>query len=114
MDRSRADTSSPEAYLIRRPRRWFTHVLALVLLTAQFGMVVHASTHLRSDPHGTAAQLCGQCRSSSALQNMVGGASVAVLAVSVARQRVDDDGVAVSAPRQSFNAFRSRAPPTLL
>ena len=48
--------SPAEAVLIRRNRRWFVHVLSLALLFAQLGMVVHASSHLKSDPHATPTQ----------------------------------------------------------
>ena len=89
------------------------HVLSLALLFAQLGMVVHASTHLRADPHDapTQGQLCGECLSFAPMQNMVGSAPAVVLAVKVPHHRVADSGPIVSAAHRPFSAFRSRAPP---
>jgi hypothetical protein len=105
--------SPAEAVLIRRNRRWFVHVLSLALLFAQLGMVVHATSHLKADPHAapTQAQLCGECLSFAPMQNMVGSAPTVVLAIKVPHDRVADTGAIVSAPHRPFNAFRSRAPP---
>ena len=102
-----------EAILIRRNRRWFVHVLSLALFFAQLGMVMHASSHLRADPHAppTQGQLCGECLSFAPMQNMVGSAPTVVLAVKVPHDRVADSGPVVSAPHRPFSAFRSRAPP---
>ena len=99
--------------LIRRNRRWFVHVLSLALLFAQLGMVVHASTHLKQNPHATPtqAQLCGECLSFAPMQNMVGGAPTALLAVHVSHDRALDIAAVVSVPHRAFTAFRSRAPP---
>jgi len=91
------------------------HVLSLALLFAQLGMVVHASTHLKSDPHAPAQpQLCGECVSFAPLQNMVGGASTVVLAVNVSHDRAPDCAPIIRAPHRAFTAFRSRAPPSIL
>ena len=89
------------------------HVLSLALFFAQLGMVVHASSHLRADPHAapTQGQLCGECLSFAPMQNMVGSAPTVVLAVKVPHDRVTDSGPVVSAPHRPFSAFRSRAPP---
>jgi hypothetical protein len=82
-------------------------------LFAQFGMVVHASSHLRADPHATPtqSQLCGECLSFASMQNMVGGAPTVVLAVKILHDRVLDSAAIVSVPNRAFTAFRSRAPP---
>jgi hypothetical protein len=89
------------------------HVLSLALLFAQLGMVVHASTHLKSNPHAapTQAQLCGECLSFAPMQNIVGGAPTVVLAVEVSHDRAFECAAVVSVPRRAFSAFRSRAPP---
>jgi len=89
------------------------HVLSLALLVAQLGMVVHANSHLKADPHATPtqAQLCGQCATFAPMQNMVGGAPITVLAVSVFHDRALDLAAIVSVPHHAFTAFRSRAPP---
>jgi hypothetical protein len=89
------------------------HVLSLALLFAQLGMVVHASTHLKADPHATPAQgqLCGECLSFAPMQNMVGGAPTVVLTVQVSRDRAVERVAVVSVPPRAFSAFRSRAPP---
>ena len=97
--------------MLRRNRRWFVHLLSLAFLFAQFGMVVHASTHLKSDPHGTPTQLCGECLSSAPLQSMVGGGALVIPAVSIPLEHATDALVGVDAPRGAFTAFRSRAPP---
>lgn len=105
--------SPAEADLTRRNRRWFVHFLSLAFLFAQFGMVVHASTHLKVDPHAapTASQLCGECLSFAPLQNIVGSAPDVVLAVKVPHDRVADSAAVFTAPGCPFSAFRSRAPP---
>ncbi len=87
------------------------HLLTLAFLSAQLGMSVHASTHLKADPHPAQSQLCGQCLSFAPLQNMVGGGSVVILAVSVAHDHAVDTVAESLAPRQAFSGFRSRAPP---
>jgi hypothetical protein len=74
-------------------------------------MVVHASSHLKSEPHGTPTQLCGQCLSFAPLQNMVGGGATLVHAVAVVHERAVDSDVVAVAPQAPFTAFRSRAPP---
>jgi len=104
---------SAEALLIRRNRHWFVHVLSLALLFAQLGMVLHANSHLKADPHATPtqAQLCGQCASFSPMQNMVGGAPPVLFAVHVSHDRAADVTAVVSVPHRAFTAFRSRAPP---
>ena len=99
--------------MIRRNRRWFVHVLSLALLFAQLGMVVHASSHLKQDPHATPTQqqLCGQCASFAPMQNMVGGSPTVLLAVTVSTDRALECDAIVSVPHRAFSAFRSRAPP---
>ena len=99
--------------MFRRNRRWFVHVLSLALLFAQLGMVVHANTHLKTDPHATPAQsqLCSECLSFAPMQNMVGSAPTVVLTVHVSHDRADERLAVVSVPLRAFSAFRSRAPP---
>ena len=91
------------------------HLLSLALLVAQFGMLAHASTHLKADPHAPpTTQLCGECLSFAPLQNIVGGAPMVVLAVKPPVHRIHEiEPVAAGSPRP-FNAFRSRAPPAVL
>ena len=103
---------STEARLIRRHRRWFVHLLTLAFLCAQLGMAVHASTHLKGEPHPAQSQLCGQCLSFAPLQNMVGGSAAVILPVSVSHDRAVDTVTRSLEPRQAFSAFRSRAPPS--
>jgi len=92
------------------------HVLSLALLFAQLGMVVHANSHLKADPHATPtpSQLCGQCASFAPMQNMVGGGATLVLALPVSHDRALDCDAIVSVPHRAFSAFRSRAPPVSL
>jgi len=108
--------SPAEAVLTRRNRRWFTHFLSLAFLFAQFGMVVHASSHLKVDPHAapTASQLCGECLSFAPLQSMVGGGSTAILFVADTPDRAVESSIPAAAPRRAFAAYRSRAPPRFL
>jgi hypothetical protein len=87
------------------------NVLSLAFLFAQLGMAVHASTHLRAEPHPAQSQLCGQCLSFAPLQNVVGGGSVVILALDLPHDRAVDTFVESLAPRQAFSAFRARAPP---
>jgi hypothetical protein len=111
-----ADTRPRRPTLIRRNRKLFVHLLSLALLFAQFGMLAHASTHLRADPHAapSAAQLCGECLSFSPLQNIVAGPPTALLIVKPPIDRIyEGEAVAAVLPR-AFSAFRSRAPPIVL
>jgi hypothetical protein len=92
------------------------HVLSLALLFAQLGMVVHANSHLRSDPHATPtqAQLCGQCASFAPMQNMVGSAPAVLFSVHVFHDRAAACDAIASVPSAAFTAFRSRAPPSVI
>jgi hypothetical protein len=92
------------------------HVLSLALLFAQLGMVVHASTHLRANPHATPtpSQMCGECLSFAPMQNIVGGAPTVVLAVKISPDRALECVANSSVPHRAFSAFRSRAPPVSL
>ena len=89
------------------------HVLSLALLFAQFGMVVHASTHLNTDPHAapTQSKLCGECVSFASMQNAVGGTPPIVFAVTISPDAALESDAIVSVPNRAFTAFRSRAPP---
>src|SRR6478735_2573992 len=105
----------PEEYsLIRRNRRWFVHVLSLALLFAQLGMVVHAGTHLKADPHARPSQnqLCGECVSFASMQNAVGGTPYVVFAATVTPDVAPESNAASQIPHRAFSAFRSRAPPS--
>jgi hypothetical protein len=101
--------------VIRR-RRLLVHLLSFALLFAQLGLTVHASTHLRSDPHGapTKAQLCGECLSFAPLHSVVGGGSTVVLAIRPPALRIHEVEAVAAVPPRGFDAFRSRAPPVLL
>lgn len=101
--------------MIRRPRL-LVHLLSFALLFAQLAMTAHASTHLRSDPHGTPtkAQLCGECLSFAPLQNAVGSAPTVVLAIKPPAFRVHEAASVAAVPPRAFDAFRSRAPPISL
>jgi hypothetical protein len=92
------------------------NVLSLALLFAQLGMVVHASSHLDSDPHAlpTQNQLCGECASFSPLQNLVGGVSTVIFSVHVPHDPALESQIVASVPHRAFSAFRSRAPPVSL
>ena len=96
---------------MRRNRRWFVNLLSLAFLCAQFGMVVHASTHLKAEPHGAPTQLCGECLSSAPLQNMAGGGAIVIAAITIQHDYAIDAVVTADAPRGEFAGFRSRAPP---
>ena len=87
--------------------------MSVALLFAQLGMVVHASKHLKADPHATptASQLCGECLSFASMQNIVGGTPSVVLRAIVSHDRALASDVVSIAPRVAFSAFRSRAPP---
>lgn len=101
--------------MIRRSRL-LVHLLSFALLFAQLGLTVHASTHLRADPHGvpTKAQLCGECLSFAPLQNIVGHASTVVVAIKPPALRIYQAAAVAAVPPRAFDAFRSRAPPVSL
>jgi hypothetical protein len=82
---------------------------------AQWGMLAHAGTHLKADPHaGTAKTLCGECLSFAPLQNIVGGSPAVVIAVKRPGYSIDDVVASAAIPPRAFDAFRSRAPPVHL
>ena len=101
--------------VIRRSRL-LVHLLSFALLFAQLGLTVHASTHLKTDPHATPTktQLCGECLSFAPLQNAVGSAPAVVLAVKPPVHRIYEIEAVASVPPRAFDAFRSRAPPISL
>jgi hypothetical protein len=113
---SSADGARILAGVIRRNRKLFVHLLSLGLLLAQFGMLAHASTHLKSDLDAVpkAAQLCGECLSFSPLQNIVGSAPTTVLVIKPPADRVHEGDAIEAVPPRAFSAFRSRAPPSFL
>ena len=97
--------------LIRRNRRLIVQLLSLALLFAQFGMVVHAGTHLKDDSDKT-AQLCVHCLTSAPLQSMVGGGATVVLPATILHTPAIDTDAEYLAPQRAFTAFRSRGPPS--
>jgi len=99
---------------MQRNRRWFTHLLSLVLLFAQLGLVAHASTHLGEERDAPAAQVCDYCVSSTALQHVAGGGTPLDFPVTIARDSAVDRHEAIEPARAGFTAFRSRAPPRFL
>ena len=101
--------------MIRRSRL-LVQLLSFALLFAQLGLTVHASTHLKSDPHAapTKTQLCGECLSFAPLQNVVGSAPIVVLAIQPPALRIDDVATVATVPPRSFDAFRPRGPPVSL
>ena len=103
--------SPAEAFLIRRNSRLIVQLLSLAFLCAQLGMAVHASSHLKAEPHGAPAQVCGQCASFAPLQNMVGGGAIVILPVAVTHDHAVAAAATSVAPRGTPASFRSRAPP---
>jgi hypothetical protein len=99
-----------------RRSRLLVHLLSFALLFAQLGLTVHASTHLKSDPHAgpTKTQLCGECLSFASLQNVMGSAPVVVLAIKPPAHRIHEVATVAAVPPRAFDAFRSRAPPISL
>jgi hypothetical protein len=101
----------PGGLLIRHNRSLAVHLLSLAFLFAQLGMAVHASSHLKAEPHGAPAQVCGQCASFAPLQNMLGGGVAVILPVAVVHEHAVAVEATSIAPRGTRAAFRSRAPP---
>lgn len=100
--------------LIQRNRRLLVHLLSLALLFAQFGLAVHASTHLKDDGDTPAGQVCDYCISSSALQNLGGCDAGIEFPVTVALAEAIEALPADQPVAAVFTAFRSRAPPQIL
>ena len=101
--------------LIRRNRNLLVHLLSLALLLAQLGMVAHASTHLKADPHGAPiGQLCGECLSFAPLQNIVGNPPPIAFVAKAAAECAQNTSTPRAVPARAFSAFRSRAPPHFL
>ena len=86
------------------------------MLIAQWGMIAHATGHLKADPHATPtpAQLCGECLAFAPLHNAVGNSPAVLLAVKPAFHPILDWQRALAIAPRAFDAFRSRAPPVLL
>jgi len=103
--------SRPEACLIRRNRRWIVNVLCLALFCAQLGVVLHVSTHLKSDTH--ASQLCGTCLSSAPLQIMAGSGPSIVAKADVVHATSCESEKPRTLRQREFTGFRSRAPPAI-
>ena len=97
--------------MIRRNRRLIVQLLSLAFLFAQLGMAVHASSHLKAEPHGAPAQVCGQCASFAPLQNMVGGGVIVILPVVVSHDHALVTEATSLAPRGTAASFLSRGPP---
>ena len=74
-------------------------------------MAVHASTHLKTEPHGAPTQLCGQCASFAPLQNMAGGGATVILPVVVSHDHAVVSGATSLAARGTCASFLSRGPP---
>jgi hypothetical protein len=110
----RADTPPAEALLIRKSRHWLIHVVVLALFAAQFGMAVHASTHLGTDQDASLAQICDYCLTANSLHDMVDDAAAGPVIVSVAQQCPQKPAAKKPRPKRSFTGFQSRAPPVLL
>ncbi|HUQ11220.1 MAG TPA: hypothetical protein VM146_12975 [Steroidobacteraceae bacterium] len=89
------------------------HLLSLALFMAQWGMLAHATTHLKSDAHAapTKTQVCGECLSFAPMQNAVGNAPAVLLGVRQSADLLLDVDAAAAVPPRTFDAFRSRAPP---
>lgn len=100
--------------LVRRPRRLLVNLLSIALLFAQFGMAVHASTHLGKDPDSRSVPACDYCLSASALQNPGGGDAGFEITVSVAPSHAFGAPPLHPIAAAAFTAFRSRAPPRFL
>ena len=102
--------------MTRRNRNLWVKLLSLALFMGQWGMLAHASTHLKADPHAAPAktQICGECLSFAPLQNIVGSAPAVVLAFKSPIDRVDEFVIVAAIAPRAFDAFRSRAPPTSL
>jgi hypothetical protein len=90
-------------------------LLSLAVLLAQWGMLAHASTHLKADPHAVPvkAQFCGECLAFAPLQNIVGGALMVVYAAPSPVYGIDVVATRAIPPPRAFNAFLSRAPPII-
>ena len=88
-------------------------MLCLALFCAQLGVVLHVSTHLKSDTH--ASQLCGTCLSSAPLQIMAGsGPSIVAKADVVLQAHYHPSGKPRTLRQREFTGFRSRASSDLL
>jgi hypothetical protein len=98
--------------LIRRTHRLYPFLaLALALLIAQAGALVHATSHLKQDAGGLHSQLCGQCLSYSTMFAMAGGAGTAPPLPVLAKTLLASAAIVSLIDRSVPRAFRSRAPP---
>lgn len=94
-------------------------LLALSLLLAQAAAQAHVYSHLggggpRSDFNGAAGQLCSECLSAAPLLSPAGSRHTPRIAVGADGCGTIAFHAAPCARPASLNAFRSRAPPTLL
>jgi hypothetical protein len=100
--------------LNRRSSRLIVHlVLAIALVLAQAGALLHLTSHGKA-AHGngaTHAQLCGQCIGSSTVLGAAGVPGAALPAAFLSASSPASTESKFSCPTASFRAFRSRAPP---
>jgi hypothetical protein len=98
---------------MRTRRPWASLVLALALLIAQAGALLHASSHLadRREGSGAPTQLCTQCLAYSTIFSMASGTDTVVVALALVFALYTSTLVAPLAGQPAARAFRSRAPP---
>lgn len=94
----------------------FARALALALLFAQSGALIHAGSHVSDEPgeRQGIARSCSFCLASSQLQHAAGPPAHEMPArppVRAAAAAAPDRPVPAASP---FRAFRSRAPPSLV
>jgi hypothetical protein len=99
--------------LMRARRPWVSLVLALALLIAQAGALLHAASHLADGREGSGAptQLCTQCLSYSTIFSMASGTETVVVALALVFALYVSTIVAPLTGQSAARAFRSRAPP---
>ena len=98
---------------MRTRRPWVSLALALALLIAQAGALLHASSHVVDGREGSGAptQLCSQCLSYSTIFSMASGTTIVAATLALVFVFVATTIVAPLTGQSAARAFRSRAPP---
>ena len=88
-------------------------MLAIALLLAQVGALLHAASHDGPRPGhaGIHAQLCGQCLSFSTVLSVAGGPGAGSVLPEYVVASPAGTAPPALADRRAPSAFRSRAPP---
>jgi hypothetical protein len=108
----RAYRESPTLFR-RKPRLLLSVALAIALLLAQAGALLHAANHVDEprDRSGIHAQVCAQCLSFSTVLATAGSTAAPIAIAVIAAGVPPVAAILASAGRPAPASYQSRAPP---